>query len=192
MPHKSVRTGQRVEVPLEDVIGDDRQLAELVQQADDVMAGGRLIKSARLAAGLSQMELARRLDVSQPRVSDMESGLGAEGVSYAIVLRAVRACGFEPSFRFHKRSEDYKPLRGTSGGIGGHFAVFPTLFAELAVEEIEATFEAAMHEVRERIVSVSQDFGEQIKFVEVLEHGNGYEEDVEVSAAAAPVFSREG
>jgi transcriptional regulator with XRE-family HTH domain len=100
MSRESHRNGRRVARPIEALTDNDPELAALVQAADEVMAGARAIKTAREAAGLSQAELAARLEVSQPRISDMESGKGSEGVSFALLQRAVRACGFEPHFSF--------------------------------------------------------------------------------------------
>ncbi|WP_044558542.1 helix-turn-helix domain-containing protein [Azospirillum sp. B4] len=95
-------SGRRHARSADEIIGNDGDFATLVQEAEDVMAGARLIRHARQAAELSQTELANRLGVSQPRISDLESGRGTEGVTYALLLRVIRACGFEPHFRFRR------------------------------------------------------------------------------------------
>jgi transcriptional regulator with XRE-family HTH domain len=185
MPKRPRKTGERVEISVEEIIRDDEAFAELVQQADDVMAGGRLIRSARLAAELSQAELSRRMGVSQPRVSDMESGLGTEGVSYATVLRAVRACGFEPSFRFHRRADEYNAAPGSWNESGRYFAVLPARPGGDAPPMDAGAFAAALREVGETFAVLSEDLGEHVRIVEIVEHENGYEEDVELSADEA-------
>ncbi|MGH2820913.1 MAG: helix-turn-helix domain-containing protein [Actinomycetota bacterium] len=57
------------------------------------MTGGRLIREARLRAGLTQAELAALLQTSQSVVARWESG--TRKPSYDHVLRAVRTCGLE-------------------------------------------------------------------------------------------------
>ncbi len=57
------------------------------------MRGGDLIREARLRAGITQAELARRLRTTQPAVARWESRRASP--SFEAVLRAVRACGFD-------------------------------------------------------------------------------------------------
>ena len=56
-------------------------------------AGGVLIREARLRAGISQRDLAKRLGTSQSLVARWESGRVAP--SFDAVLRSIRACGYE-------------------------------------------------------------------------------------------------
>lgn len=67
---------------------DERTLSYAL--AAPCMRGGYLIREARLRAGLSQTELARRVGTSQSLVARWE----AEAVSprFDTLLRAVRAC----------------------------------------------------------------------------------------------------
>ena len=53
-----------------------------------------LIQLARLDAGLTQAELARRLGVRPETISSYERGLRDPG--FATLLRILRAAGFEP------------------------------------------------------------------------------------------------
>lgn len=53
--------------------------------------GGSVIRRARLRAGISQSELARRLGTQQPVVARWESG--ARSPTLETVARAVEACG---------------------------------------------------------------------------------------------------
>ena len=55
------------------------------------MNGGSVIRRARLRAGLSQAELARRLATKQPVIARWESG--ARTPTIETVARAVGACG---------------------------------------------------------------------------------------------------
>lgn len=53
------------------------------------------IREARLRAGLSQQELARRIDTSQSLVARWERG--QVDPRFSTVVRAIRACGFDLS-----------------------------------------------------------------------------------------------
>jgi ribosome-binding protein aMBF1 (putative translation factor) len=73
--------------------------AEELRRAQDVLEGGRLARRMREAAdggqGISQQELARRLGVSQARVSTIERGSGPQGPTYELLKRIARACRVE-------------------------------------------------------------------------------------------------
>lgn len=58
-----------------------------------LVRGGLLVKEARLRAGLTQAELAARLDTKQPAIARWESG--ATEPSFRTVVGAVRACGLD-------------------------------------------------------------------------------------------------
>lgn len=51
-----------------------------------------VIRMMRKAAALSQAELARRLGISQARVSELEAGVGAHGPSWSLMERIADAC----------------------------------------------------------------------------------------------------
>lgn len=53
---------------------------------------GALIRMMRKAGGLSQTVLAKRLGVTQARVSELEAGLGARGPSWDLMERIAREC----------------------------------------------------------------------------------------------------
>ena len=61
------------------------------------MKAGRLIKEARLRAGISQAELARRVGSSQPAIARVESGAVSPSVDRLSDL--IRACGFDLELR---------------------------------------------------------------------------------------------
>lgn len=57
------------------------------------MTGGELIRQARQKTGLSQVELARRLNTKQPVIARWETG--RRSPNYDTVARAIAACGLE-------------------------------------------------------------------------------------------------
>lgn len=76
---------------LAEVFSTRRQVAD-VEDASAALEAGRFVRMLREHAGLTQLELAARLDVSQPRVSAIEAGVGRDGPSYALLRRIVLAC----------------------------------------------------------------------------------------------------
>ena len=63
------------------------------------MRAAHLISEARKRAGLTQTELARRLDSHPSVIARWETGRTEP--NFAAVVRAVRATGFEPSIALH-------------------------------------------------------------------------------------------
>lgn len=55
------------------------------------MSGGQIVREARRRAGISQRELANRLDTSQSVIARWEAGTTSP--SFDSVAKAVRACG---------------------------------------------------------------------------------------------------
>jgi transcriptional regulator with XRE-family HTH domain len=83
---------ERVQPKIEDILSTAQQRLAY-EEASAALEAGRLVRALREQAGLTQIELARRLDVKQPRVSAIEAGLGRDGPSYALLRRIVVACG---------------------------------------------------------------------------------------------------
>jgi ribosome-binding protein aMBF1 (putative translation factor) len=79
---------------------------EKLRRAQDVLEGGRLVRRMREAAdrgrGISQQELARRLGVSQARISTIERGNGHQGPTYELLKRIARACRLVLSAQFEQ------------------------------------------------------------------------------------------
>jgi DNA-binding XRE family transcriptional regulator len=75
-----------------DVLSTPQQRAAFAD-ASAAFEAGRLVRTLREQAGLTQQQLAELLDVSQPRVSAIESGAGRDGPSYALLKRIAIACG---------------------------------------------------------------------------------------------------
>ncbi|MBS0547574.1 MAG: helix-turn-helix transcriptional regulator [Proteobacteria bacterium] len=62
----------------------------------ETTAAGRaawFIRSARQTAKLSQADLAKRLDVAQSRVAELEKGSGSQGPTLGLLERIADACG---------------------------------------------------------------------------------------------------
>jgi transcriptional regulator with XRE-family HTH domain len=67
----------------------------------DVVSGlSSALRLMREAAGLTQTELAKRLDLTQGRISQIESGLPDHAPSLEMVARFAVACGFTPTVNF--------------------------------------------------------------------------------------------
>ncbi|MFL6846569.1 MAG: helix-turn-helix transcriptional regulator [Allosphingosinicella sp.] len=54
---------------------------------------GNVIRMMRKSRRFSQAMLARRLGVSQARISELEAGVGAHGPSWDLMERVAKACG---------------------------------------------------------------------------------------------------
>jgi ribosome-binding protein aMBF1 (putative translation factor) len=70
-------------------------------------AVARAIIAARVRAGLSQAELAERMNTSQPFVARLESGRTLP--SMRTLLRIADATGTVPEFHLRPRHDDHRP-----------------------------------------------------------------------------------
>jgi DNA-binding XRE family transcriptional regulator len=77
-------------------------MLELIEEERANFHAAELVKEARKAAQLSQAELARRIDVTQARISQMESGEAPYGPSIVLLERVARACGGMLRLSFEK------------------------------------------------------------------------------------------
>ena len=92
------------------VLGDDARrgsFAALVEEIEEAQRergeepslsaaafrAGSIIRMMRKAGGLSQQQLARRIGVTQARISELEAGLGSRGPSWDLMERLAQACG---------------------------------------------------------------------------------------------------
>jgi DNA-binding transcriptional regulator YiaG len=71
---------------------DALEAAALIRSIRET-ARAALIRSIRETGRISQAELARRLRISQGRMSIIEKGDGPNGPTYAMLKRVARACG---------------------------------------------------------------------------------------------------
>ena len=71
------------------------------------MISGDLLREARLRAGLTQRELARRAKTSQSAIARWESG--AVAPSFERLRELIRACGLELTYGLANYDESYVP-----------------------------------------------------------------------------------
>ena len=62
---------------------------------DALIRLGTLLRQVREASGMTQVELAERVGMTQPAVSRIESGFGPHGPEIDTVMRYVQGCDFE-------------------------------------------------------------------------------------------------
>ncbi|MGO2859565.1 MAG: helix-turn-helix domain-containing protein [Brevibacterium sp.] len=79
-------------------------------QADDP---GELIRSARLDAGLTQVELARKAGLRQPSLAQMEAGV--RNVSPAMLERVLKAADYRPNLALERTFQVIRELAADLG-----------------------------------------------------------------------------
>ncbi|MGI9119261.1 MAG: helix-turn-helix domain-containing protein [Acidimicrobiales bacterium] len=99
------------------------------------MDGGLLIREARLRAGLTQAELARRAGTSQPAIARYERGDVSPRV--ATLDRIIRACGLElvpalVDYDDHDRTLAFRLMDLTPGERFHRFLTFVAFAENLA------------------------------------------------------------
>lgn len=72
---------------------EQRERGEEPALSSAAFRAGALIRMMRKSGGLSQAMLARRIGVTQARVSELEAGAGARGPSWDLMERVASACG---------------------------------------------------------------------------------------------------
>lgn len=72
--------------------------SEMVRSASGAAKAGAFVRTMRLAAGLSQDQLAEASGMTQSMVSDIERGAGKIGPSFDTLLRMAEACGMDIGF----------------------------------------------------------------------------------------------
>jgi len=94
---------------------------------DAVALGAEVVRNARNAAGYSQAQLARRMGVSQPRISSIERADGTDGPTLAMLLRVADACGLELHLDFRVKTMTTSPPRSAEDqkNEGGVVVTFP-------------------------------------------------------------------
>lgn len=82
---------------LEGLIDSLEQAAREAGQTPEISSAafraGRLVRELRKKAGLSQGALAEQIGVKQSRISEIESGVGAQGPTWGVMERIYVACG---------------------------------------------------------------------------------------------------
>ena len=92
-------TSDAIEILDHHVIGDDAELRDQVKQAEVELEVAQLIYDARLAAGLTQAELADLAETNQSVISRLEDA-DYEGHSLAMLRRIAHALGKRLDIRF--------------------------------------------------------------------------------------------
>jgi transcriptional regulator with XRE-family HTH domain len=96
---------------------------------------GDVLREARLRAGLTQQELARRAGTSQSAIARWESG--QVHPSFERLRELVRACGLELTFRLANYDDSYLPQ------IERYLRLTPERRIEQAVRRAEVAREIA-------------------------------------------------
>jgi transcriptional regulator with XRE-family HTH domain len=109
-------------------------LRDAFEEASASLEAGRLVRSMREMAGLTQQGLADRLDIKQPRISAIEAGRGRDGLTYALLKRIVVACGGDWILP--------DALMAGMGGVAAQSALEGAAMAAPASDEAEAAEEA--------------------------------------------------
>ena len=73
----------------------NRYYRESVNERDAVFLAADFIRQSRKKVNLSQVELAKRIGVSQARISELESGRLKHGPSISVLSKVASACGGE-------------------------------------------------------------------------------------------------
>jgi DNA-binding XRE family transcriptional regulator len=77
-------------------------MSKLMEEERASLRAAEFVKKARKAADLSQAALAKKIDVSQARISQMEKGKAPYGPSITLLERVARACGGTLHVSFQK------------------------------------------------------------------------------------------
>jgi transcriptional regulator with XRE-family HTH domain len=93
-----------MDVGLEMVLAGSEGRRQAAATAASLRAA-RLVRRMREAAGLSQVDLAKRLSVNQARISALENGLSRQGPTAATLESVAEACGFQLSMNFSPKAE---------------------------------------------------------------------------------------
>jgi predicted transcriptional regulator len=94
--------GMRVVHPTLDELLPTAEARARFEEKAAALEAADLVRKMRLQAftssgtrGISQRELARRANMRQPQISQIESGEGRDGPTYAVLRRLAYACGLD-------------------------------------------------------------------------------------------------
>jgi len=84
-------------IPLSQLLGTSEKRWTAFRRGADILEAAATIKRMRLAAGLSQTDLALACDTTQSHISELENGTGKQGPTYGLLKRIARACDLDLS-----------------------------------------------------------------------------------------------
>jgi len=73
-------------------LGKIKGMTDLIEEESAALHAAAFVERTRKTAKLSQAALAKRLGVTQARISQIESGQGTQGASIALLERVAKAC----------------------------------------------------------------------------------------------------
>ena len=76
------------------LIDQDPELREAFERRFFARRAAHLIQAMREDAGITKSELAARMKVEPPRISEVEKGEGRDGPTFRFMCNAAEACGF--------------------------------------------------------------------------------------------------
>jgi transcriptional regulator with XRE-family HTH domain len=113
--------------PNPDDLLENPQRRERFEETSAALEAADLVRAMREQAasktgrrGISQTELAARTGLSQPRISQIEKGIGRDGISYALLRRIALACGIELGSTLRDALTADRPVR-ESAEVGAAF-----------------------------------------------------------------------
>jgi transcriptional regulator with XRE-family HTH domain len=80
-------------------------MSELIEEERATLQAAKFVQKARKSANLTQTMLAKKLKVTQVRISQMEKGEGPLGSSITTLERVARACGGMLRLDFERAAE---------------------------------------------------------------------------------------
>lgn len=114
-------TDRRSPATIFEIVSTDPELQEAFEGRRYAREAALLLNSMRLQAGLTKSDLARRMGVKPPRISEVEMATGRNGPTYRFMRKAAEACGYQ----WPVTIADLKPLRPHSNEHEGTKAGLP-------------------------------------------------------------------
>lgn len=102
MRMKNFVTLEELEARLSEIPG----MPEKIQESTASLHAALFVGEARKEAHLTQAALAKRIGVSQARVSEMEKGEGRFGLSIGVLDQVAKACGGILRLKFEKQQDN--------------------------------------------------------------------------------------
>jgi len=97
---------------------------------DALIRLGTLLRQVREASGMTQMQLAERVGMTQPAVSRIEAGFGPHGPEIDTVMRYVQGCDFE--LVIGAKHRQVAAMAGEESAQGGEAQEFHTVLSSKA------------------------------------------------------------